>query len=97
MNDEQTTLPPVAEVRFGNIRAAIWRNLGATGPWYNVTFERSYTVGGEYRTAHNFGRDDLLTVAKVADIAHSEIFDLQRADREEPILGTDEYEDGEDK
>jgi len=90
MNDEQTKTPPVAEVRLGQIRAAIWRNAGGNGPWYNVTFERSYSVGTEYRTAQNFGRDDLLTLAKVADVAHSEIFDLQRADRLEPAPGYEE-------
>ena len=38
---------------------------------HNVTFERSYKDGEEWKTTTSFGRDDLLTLAKVADLAHS--------------------------
>jgi hypothetical protein len=80
MKNEQAKTPPVTEVRFGNIRAAIWKNEGGTGPWYNVTLARSFREGTEYKTTASFGRDDLLTLAKVADLAHSEIFALQQFD-----------------
>jgi hypothetical protein len=82
MKNEQAKMPPVMEVRFGNIRAAIWKNGGGTGPWYNVTFTRCYREGTEYKTGASFGRDDLLTLAKVADLAHSEIFALQREEHD---------------
>ena len=80
MKNDQAKLPPVTEVRFGNIRAAIWKNEGGSGPWYNVTFTRCYREGSDYKTSASFGRDDLLTLAKVADIAHTEICALQRPD-----------------
>ena len=38
---------------------------------FNVTFERSYKDGEEWRTTNSFGRDDLLKLAKLADEAHS--------------------------
>jgi len=78
MKTEQAKTKPASEVRFGNIRAAIWRNEGESGPWYNVTIERAYRDGAEFRYSPSFGRDDLLTLAKVADQAHTEVFNLQR-------------------
>lgn len=69
---------PVHEVRIGLIKAAIWANLYEDNVRYNVTFERRYKDGEEWKTATSFGRNDLLTLAKVADEAHSWITE-QRA------------------
>ena len=41
------------------------------GTWYNVTLSRSYRDGEEWKSSSSFGRDELLTVAKVADMANS--------------------------
>jgi hypothetical protein len=57
MKTEQAKTKPAAEVRFGNIRAAIWRNEAESGPWYNVTIERSYRDGSDYKSSSSFGRD----------------------------------------
>jgi hypothetical protein len=81
MNNEQSRQRPAAEVRLGNIRAAIWKNEGKAGIWYNATFERSYRDENEPRSSQTFGRDDLLVLAKVADLAHIRIFELQHEDR----------------
>ena len=62
---------PVHEVRIGLIKAAIWANRTEEGVRHNVTFERCYKDSEEWKTATSFGRDDLLTLAKVADEAHS--------------------------
>ena len=62
---------PAHEVRIGLIKAAIWANGPADGVFYNVTFERSYKDGDEWKSSISFGRDDLLKLAKVADEAHS--------------------------
>jgi hypothetical protein len=81
MKNEESKTKPAAEVRYGNIRAAIWRNEGKKngGAYFTVSIERSYRDDeGEFRTSHSFGRDDLLLLAKVADAAHSQIFELQR-------------------
>jgi hypothetical protein len=51
---------------------------------YNVTFARLYKEGEEWRTTESFGRDDLLVVAKVADQAHSWIFDQTQETQEAP-------------
>ena len=66
--------------------AAIWRNEGATGVWFNVTVSRLYNNGdgpGDWKSSDSFGRDDLLVVGKVLDMAHTRIFELQAAERDE--------------
>ena len=73
---------PVDEVRIGAVKAAIWRNETDNGSRFNVTFSRSYKDSeGEWKSTHSFRRDDLLVVAKVADQAHSRIFELRREEK----------------
>lgn len=62
---------PAHEVRLGAIKAAIWKNDTESGVRYNVTFERLYRDGEEWKSTDSFGRDDLLLLAKVANEAHS--------------------------
>ncbi len=66
---------PVHEVRLGRIKAAIWANETDNGVRHNVTLSRLYKPEGEdWQDSTSFGRDDLPLVAKVADMAHSWIF-----------------------
>ncbi|MCL4740962.1 MAG: hypothetical protein KJZ54_02050 [Phycisphaerales bacterium] len=69
---------PVHVVRYGAIKAAIWRNETSAGPMYNVTVSRTYKEGDEWRESTSFGADDLLVLAKALNEAHSWIF-AQRA------------------
>ena len=62
---------PAHEIRLGRIRATIWANQGESGTWFNVTLSRSYKDGDEWKSSSSFGRDELLTVAKVADLANT--------------------------
>jgi hypothetical protein len=66
---------PVHTIRYGTIRAAIWRNMVDNGnssrSMYSVTFNRSYKGGDTWKDSHSFGRDDLLVLAKAADEAHT--------------------------
>ena len=74
---------PVAEVRIGRIKATVWRNVTEEGhPRHNVTFSRLYKDGEEWKSTQSFGRNDLLVLAKVADLAHTRIFELRQ--EEEP-------------
>ena len=70
----QEKAKPVHEVRYGAIKAAIWRNETENGIRYNTTFTRLYKSGEQWETTESFGRDDLLLLGKVADQAHSWIF-----------------------
>jgi hypothetical protein len=64
---------PVRVIRIGRIRAAIWVNQTDNGPVYNTTFERLYKPDGEdqWKSSESFGTNDLLLLAKVADMAHT--------------------------
>ena len=69
---------PVHEVRLGAVKAAIWQHETANGKRYSVTVSRLYKDGDEWRRSDSFGRDDLPLLAKVADRAHSWIFENAR-------------------
>ncbi len=67
---------PVHEVRMGRIRAAIWENDTKNGTLHNVTLSRLYKNDDDnWADSTSFGRDDLPVLAKVADKAHSWIFE----------------------
>ena len=66
---------PAHEVRLGRIKAAIWANSTENGVRHNVTFSRLYRDGEDWKDSDSFGRDDLLLLAKVADLAHTWIFE----------------------
>ena len=66
---------PAHEVRLGRIKATIWANQNDNGTWYNVTLSRNYKDGDEWKSSSSFGRDELLTVAKAADMANTWIHD----------------------
>ena len=74
---------PHARVRIGAVKAAIWQNQAGDRTRYNVTFSKSYRdADGQWKTTQSFGRNDLLVLAKVADRAHSRIFELQQTEEE---------------
>lgn len=66
---------PVHEIRLGSIKAAIWQNQTENGTRYNVTVARIYKDAEQWKSTDSFGRDDLLVLAKVADLAHTWIFE----------------------
>ena len=75
---------PISEVRIGRVKATIWRNGTDEQPRHNVTFSRLYKDdAGEWKSAQSFGRNDLLVLAKVADLAHSRLFELPREEEQQ--------------
>ena len=62
---------PAAELRIGAVKAAVWENEvgGITRP--KVTFSRIYRDEDQWKTTHSFGFKNLLSVAKLADQAHT--------------------------
>lgn len=68
--------PPVAKVRIGLITASIWEKKTDKGTFHNVTFERRYKDGDEWKTTHGYNTGDLLELAKAADLAHTKILEL---------------------
>ena len=65
---------PTHEIRLGRIKAAIWQNESEHGIRYSVSIARLYRNEDRWQSTTSFGRDDLPLVAKVADLAHSWLF-----------------------
>ena len=65
---------PVHEIRLGRVKAAIWANAAETGVRHNVTFVRLYKDQDQWKDSTSFSRDDLPLVLKVADLAHTWIY-----------------------
>jgi hypothetical protein len=66
---------PVKTFRLGRIKAAVWENEGEQ-KFYSVTLARTYVdEANNYHDSDSFGRDDLPLVAKLADQAHTFIFE----------------------
>lgn len=72
---------PAHEIRLGKVKAAIWRNETESGPRHSVSLTRIYKTESGWESSMSFGRDELPLVIKVADMAHTWIY--QQGDRSE--------------
>jgi hypothetical protein len=82
---DKTANRPIETIRYGSVRAAIWRNMvdngNASRPLYCVTFSRSYKDSENvWKESTSFGADELLFLAKAADEAHTWITKRRSAD-----------------
>lgn len=78
--NETAKKTPDAKVSVGLQTASIWKNESQGRAFYNVTFDRRYRNGnGEWKSTDSYGPDDLLALAKLADLAHTKILELQGA------------------
>ncbi len=71
----QTAKRPVHEIRLGRIKAAIWENDTKDGIRHNVSLSRIFKDGTQWKDSTSFGRDDLPLVIKVADLAHTWVYE----------------------
>ncbi len=62
---------PIHTIRFGLIKACIWRNQTKAGDRHVVTVVRLFRNGDVWQESTRFGRDDLPLVSKVTDLAHT--------------------------
>jgi hypothetical protein len=76
----QTNNPPIGKVRVGLITASIWKKQTDKGTFHNVTFERRYKDGDQWKSSHSYNADDLLALAKAADLAHTQIVEARNGD-----------------
>jgi hypothetical protein len=73
---------PAYKIRIGVLQATIWRNTSEKGSyWYSVIPSRGYKQGDDtWKETDSLGFDDLLTMAKIFDMAHTWILHQQQAD-----------------
>jgi len=73
---------PVHEIRLGRIKANVWANDTEKGVRHNVTIVQLYKDGDNWKSTSSFGRDQLPLVMKVADIAHSWIYEQSQVEND---------------
>jgi len=74
----ETKNPPAGKVRVGLITASIWENKTEKGIFHNVTFERRYRDAEKnWKSSHSYNAEDLLSLAKAADLAHTKIVEAR--------------------
>ncbi|GIW76735.1 MAG: hypothetical protein KatS3mg104_1798 [Phycisphaerae bacterium] len=75
---------PIHTIRYKNLRASVWENNGANGPFHSVTFSRSYRDKDEqWHDVTSFNAGDLPLLAKLANDTHSWLEWHVRRQREE--------------
>ena len=75
---ELTTSKPLNKLRIGLMYATVWQRITAEGTFYSVSFERRYRDSeGNWKSTHSYNAEDLLALAKLADMAHTEIANLR--------------------
>ena len=72
---------PAHALQDGPLKLTIWRNTSEKGTWYSANPSRSYRQGDEtWKETDSLPFDDLLTMAKLLDQAHTWIVDQMQAD-----------------
>lgn len=73
---------PVSEIRDGAIYASIWRNQGDKGPFYSITWGRTYTdEADKLQSADSFGQGHLLRQQHLIPKVYDKISELRAQDR----------------
>jgi hypothetical protein len=67
--------PAIHKIRHGAISASIWRQETEKGPMFNVSIQRTYKDGDEWKSSTSFGMQNLLVVSLIATRAFEWISD----------------------
>ena len=79
---------PVHTIRYGAVEAAIWKNDGEAGAFYNVTLRRGWRdEQGTWHDSTSFNFKDLPNLAKAITDSHSWIAWQQRQTEQKPKGG----------
>lgn len=83
---------PVETLRDGALKAAIWKNESENGPFFAVTFARTYKNGDDQlHDTDSFSGSQLLRLSRLADKAYDRTAALTKAAR-----ATDDTDEGEE-
>ena len=66
----KTNQQPVHHIRNSGITASIWQQDTQNGSMFNVTFQRAYRDGDEWKNSSSFGKKDLLVLSFIAARAY---------------------------
>ena len=71
--EQQQHQPPVHRIRAGAVQASVWNNTSEAlkTEYFTVSFSRRFRQGEEWKESKSFHRNDLPTLAKVANDAHT--------------------------
>jgi len=84
MTKKTTKQRPVETIRDGALKAAIWKNESENGPFFAVTFSRTYKNGnGELHDTDSYSGAQLLRLARLAEKAYDRTAKLTKAARAE--------------
>lgn len=80
--------PPVHSIRYGNVKASVWLNDSANGPFHTVTVQRSWRDDvGEWHDSLSFNFKDLPSLAKAITDCHSWIAWQEKRAKEQAAAG----------
>ena len=66
---------PTHEIKLGSVKATIWANkTKENGIKHNVQFCRLYKKDNTWESSQSFSRQDLLLLAKLADLTHTWLY-----------------------
>lgn len=75
---------PIQTLRDGALKASIWKNEGSNGPFYSVTFGRTYTDEADKpQTADSFSGSDLLKLSVLAVDVYRRLKELRAIDKQQ--------------
>src|SRR6185369_4953806 len=81
---------PVNKIRHGSVSASIWRQETEKGPMFNVTFQRSYKDGDDWKNSTSFGVKNLLVLGLISARAFEWIGSQSRKPRQPTESGKSE-------
>ena len=92
-------VPPVETVRLGGIAAKIYANKVENSPipLYKITFDRTYTVQGEFKTVTSFRQEDLPYLLHVSNEAWLRVEKLKAAQWEDSRKESNSTDDESDE
>lgn len=71
---------PIAEVREGGVKIAVWQRNGSDGPFFVAGQPKlSYTKDGQWQESNSYSEFDLVDLIVAASKAKSEMRKLRRA------------------
>lgn len=73
-----TASKPVHEIRLNRVKLAIWQNQGQNGAYFSISVSRVFKKDDDWQRSDTLQANDLLALAKAADLADSWIREQPR-------------------